>query len=79
MSKSCEEVCQEHSGIKTMLSVVIVGILCTIALQSYNAFIATAEIKAAIAGIQSDMNGLRNADKELERRVSKLEDVVYKK
>lgn len=76
---NCEELCQEHSGIKTMVTVVLAGVICTILLQAYNTFIATARIESAIVGIQSDMNGLRQSDATLDKRVSKLEDVIFKK
>lgn len=76
---NCDEVCQEHSGLKTMVTVVLVGVICTVILQAYNTFIATARLESAIAGIQVKLISLDAVDNKFDRRVTKLEDVVFQR
>lgn len=80
---NCEDVCQEHSGLKTMIMVVLVGVVGTLAMQTYNNFFATTEIKTSIAELRGELNGIRSemksTDAALEKRVSSLEYTVFKK
>lgn len=75
--------CMDHSGIKTMISIVLVGIVAQLGLQTYNNFYAIASIKTSIVEIRNDFINLRNemksADYSIDRRVASLEDFVYKR
>jgi len=81
--KDCEDTCMEHSGIKTMITVVLVGVVIQLGMQTYNNFFAVAEIKTSIVEIKTDLNNLKNemrtADTAIDKRVASLEDFVYKR
>lgn len=79
---SCEDVCKEHSGLHTMIYVVMVGVASTLIMQSYNSFVQVSDIKTSIQSLKNDITitkiEAKNADASLDSRVSKLEGVVYK-
>jgi len=79
---NCESTCNEHSGIKTMVMVILVGVVSTVGMLSYNTFYAMNEIKSSIYDVRSEIKTVKSDTdfnfKAIDKRVSKLEDVVYK-
>jgi hypothetical protein len=72
-----DDICNEHSGIKTTQYIIIVGIMINVGLLSWDKFVTSADIKENLVGLRSDISSVMKAQEKLEIRVSEVERIVY--
>lgn len=70
----CNEFCQEHWGLKAMLTTIIIGIVGILGLQVYGNFFQMRDIQVAMAQTKEQVASLQKAYDSLNQRVAKIEN-----